>query len=148
MATTHPMPAQASGPKQQAGPAPAGKAAQAAGTSPAGATSQGAAQGAGAETDGAANGMQALVPSTQIPEEEEESTFFGPVTRLPVELDVSLPVRGFRVRNLLALEPGKLIESQWSNGVDVPLAAGDVLLAWTEFEVLETRLAVRVTRLA
>jgi len=27
------------------------------------------------------------------------------------------------------------------------LAAGDVQLAWSEFEVVETRLAVRVTRL-
>jgi len=30
----------------------------------------------------------------------------------------------------------------------LPLAAGEVQLAWSEFEVIETRLAVRVTRLA
>jgi hypothetical protein len=30
----------------------------------------------------------------------------------------------------------------------LPLAAGDVQLAWSEFEVLDTKLAVRVTRLA
>jgi flagellar motor switch/type III secretory pathway protein FliN len=52
------------------------------------------------------------------------------------------------VRNLLALAPGHLIESQWSNGEDVPLAAGHVQLAWSEFEVVESQLAVRVTRLA
>ena len=68
--------------------------------------------------------------------------------RLPVELDVSVPVRGFRVRNLLTLEPGSLIESDWSHGDDVPLAAGRVQLAWSEFEVIDTELAVRVTRLA
>jgi flagellar motor switch/type III secretory pathway protein FliN len=72
----------------------------------------------------------------------------SPVVRLPVELDVVIPVRAFRVRHLLALEPGHLIESQWSNGEDVPLAAGHVQLAWSEFEVIETQLAVRVTRLA
>src|ERR1700722_19096066 len=33
------------------------------------------------------------------------------VARLPVELDVSVPLRNFRVRNLLALEPSQLIES-------------------------------------
>ena len=33
-------------------------------------------------------------------------------------------------------------------GSDLPLAARDVTLAWTEFEVIETRLGVRVTRLA
>jgi flagellar motor switch protein FliM len=70
------------------------------------------------------------------------------VTRLPVELDVAVPVRDFRVRNLLALEPGQVIETQWAHGEDLPLAAGDVQLAWSEFEVVDTELAVRVTRLA
>jgi flagellar motor switch protein FliN/FliY len=70
------------------------------------------------------------------------------VALLPVELDVAVPVRGFRVRNLLALKPGQVIETMWGNGEDVPLAAGEVQLAWSEFEVVETQLAVRVTRLA
>jgi len=43
---------------------------------------------------------------------------------------------------------GELIESQWGQGEDLPLSSGDVQLAWTEFEVVDTRLAVRVTRLA
>jgi hypothetical protein len=70
------------------------------------------------------------------------------VSRLPVELDVSVPIRNFRVRNLLALEPSHLVESGWGHGDDVPLAAGQVQLAWSEFEVIDTQLAVRVTRLA
>ena len=70
------------------------------------------------------------------------------VAALSVELDVSIPVRGFRVRNLLVLDLGTLIETQWSSGEDMPLRAGDVQLAWSEFDVLETQLAVRVTRLA
>ena len=81
-------------------------------------------------------------------EEDEEIAFGAEVARLPVELDVAVPVRDFRVRHLLALAPGQVIESQWSHGDDLPLAAGDVQLAWSEFEVVETRLAVRVTRLA
>lgn len=72
----------------------------------------------------------------------------APVSLLPVELDVAVPVRDFRVRNLLALQPGQLIESQWGNGEDVPLASGEVQLAWSEFEVIEAQLAVRITRLA
>jgi flagellar motor switch protein FliM len=71
----------------------------------------------------------------------------GPVARLPVELDVAVPVRDFRVRNLLVLEPGQVIESQWSHGEDMPLASGAVQLAWSEFEVVDSQLAVRVTRL-
>ena len=68
--------------------------------------------------------------------------------RLPVELDVAVPVHGFKVRNLIGLEAGQLIESQWGHGEDLPLAAGEVQLAWCEFEVVESRLAVRVARLA
>ena len=68
--------------------------------------------------------------------------------RLPVGLAVAVPVREFRVRNLLAMDAGLLIETQWSHGEDLPLSSGDVQLAWTEFEVVDTRLAVRVTRLA
>lgn len=93
-------------------------------------------------------GEQALVPRPPLAEEEERSAFGPEVLRLPVELDVAVPVRGFRVRNLLALAQEQLIESQWTSGSDLPLAAGDVQLAWTEFEVVENKLAVRVTRVA
>jgi flagellar motor switch/type III secretory pathway protein FliN len=71
-----------------------------------------------------------------------------PLALLPVELDVAVPVREFRVRNLLALDRGQVIETQWGHGEDVPLASGEVQLAWSEFEVVESQLGVRVTRLA
>jgi flagellar motor switch protein FliN/FliY len=90
----------------------------------------------------------ALATSPHPVEEENPIPLNATVARLPVELDVAVPVRDFRVRNLLALEPGQVIESQWGNGDDVPLASGDVQLAWSEFEVVDTQLAVRVTRLA
>ena len=93
-------------------------------------------------------GGQSLVPAPQMPEYESSIVLTGPVSRLPVELDVSVPVRNFRVRNLLTLEPTQLVESGWGHGEDVPLAAGHVQLAWSEFEVVDTQLAVRVTRLA
>ena len=95
-----------------------------------------------------AAGEQSLVPAPHAPEEGAEIALSGPVARLPVELDVSVPVREFRVRNLLALEPGQVIETQWGHGEDMPLAAGDVQLAWSEFEVVDSQLAVRVTRMA
>jgi len=72
----------------------------------------------------------------------------APLERLPVGLVVSVPVREFRVRHLLAMAPGALIETQWGNGEDLPLSSGDVQLAWSEFEVVDARLAVRVTRLS
>jgi flagellar motor switch/type III secretory pathway protein FliN len=96
-----------------------------------------------------AGNNQALVPAPQLELDQGDHASFGaPIVLLPVELDVAVPVRNFRVRNLLALAPGQLIESQWGNGEDVPLASGDVQLAWSEFEVIDTQLAVRITRLA
>jgi flagellar motor switch/type III secretory pathway protein FliN len=90
----------------------------------------------------------ALVPAPHPGEEGGLIARGGPVARLPVELDVAVPVREFRVRNLLGLALGQVIETQWAQGADMPLAAGDVQLAWSEFEVVDSQLAVRVTRLA
>ena len=90
---------------------------------------------------------QALVPSPHPASEEGEFSGHTVIARLPVELDVAVPVKQFRVHHLLALETGDLIQTQWANGEDLPLSAGAVQLAWTEFEVIESELAVRVTRL-
>jgi flagellar motor switch/type III secretory pathway protein FliN len=92
-------------------------------------------------------GPGAALVSPSHPPEWEGIALSAPLRRLPVELDVSVPVRSFRVRNLLALEPSQLIDSGWGPGEDVPLAAGKVQLAWSEFEVVDTHLAVRLTRL-
>lgn len=91
-----------------------------------------------------------MVPAAD-PELEIKTTAIAPdsaAARLPVELDVCVPVREFRVRDLLNLNSGSIIESQWGHGDDVPLTSGEVQLAWSEFEVVDTQLAVRVTRLA
>lgn len=69
------------------------------------------------------------------------------VARLPVEVDVAVPVKGFRVRNLLNLSAGSVIASKWVNGDDLPLGTRGTQLAWTEFEVIDQLLAVRITRL-
>ena len=86
----------------------------------------------------------------EMPSAEETASLrlSPPLARLPVGLEVVVPVREFRVHHLLALLPGEVIETQWGHGEDLPLSAGDVQLAWSEFEVVDSRLAVRVTRLA
>jgi flagellar motor switch protein FliN/FliY len=89
---------------------------------------------------------QALVPTFHTPE-GALIKLTEPVAKLPVELEVAVPVRDFRVRHLLTLEPGQVIETQWSHGADMPLSCGDVQLAWSEFEVVDTQMAVRLTRL-
>jgi flagellar motor switch/type III secretory pathway protein FliN len=95
----------------------------------------------------AGEAVQALVPAPQPKQKPEHAAFAAPIPQLPVELAVSVPVRDFRVRQLLALAPGHVIETEWSHGEDLPLAAGNIQLAWSEFEVVETQLAVRITRL-
>lgn len=87
-------------------------------------------------------------PESQEPASLEPLRLSAPAGRLPVELDVAVPVREFRVRDLVDLQVGQVVESQWEHTGDLPLAAGDVQLAWSEFEVLDTRLGVRITRLA
>ncbi len=88
--------------------------------------------------------------SSAVQEQEgnPQLTLHQNAARIPVELEVTIPAEEFRVRDLLSLQVGQLVATRWANGEDLPLAAGNVQLAWTEFEVIDTRLAVRVTRLA
>jgi len=69
------------------------------------------------------------------------------IAMLPVQLDVRIPLPDFRVADLLGLAPGQVVASEWPSSDDVPLSCGDVRLVWTEFEVVDQTLAVRVTRL-
>jgi flagellar motor switch/type III secretory pathway protein FliN len=71
----------------------------------------------------------------------------SPLSALPMQLDVTVPIPGFRVRDLLALEKGTVLESRWPPGEDVPVWCGGVQLVWSEFEVVDHKLAVRVTRI-
>jgi flagellar motor switch protein FliM len=67
--------------------------------------------------------------------------------KLPLQLDLRVPLPSFRVQNLLSLEKGQVIETAWPHTEDLPLWSGGVHLVWTEFEVVDQKLAVRVTRL-
>jgi flagellar motor switch protein FliN len=68
--------------------------------------------------------------------------------KLPLQLDLRVPLPSFRVQQLLALEKGQVIETVWPHTEDLPLWSGGIQLVWTEFEVVDQKLAVRVTRLA
>lgn len=102
-------------------------------------------------TEAEATEENALVTSTEVLAALEDTGLIERKrveARLPVQLDVGIPIRDFRVRNLVMLAPGALIKSQWTPGEDVPVASADVQLAWSEFEVVDTQLAVRLTRLS
>lgn len=70
------------------------------------------------------------------------------VEALPCLLTVEIPVPGFTVSDLVHLEPGRIIATRWTVGQDVPLRINGELIAWSEFEVAQDHLAVRLTELA
>jgi DNA-binding NtrC family response regulator len=63
-------------------------------------------------------------------------------------LTVEIPLPGFTVGDLVHLERGRIIATRWTVGQDVPLRVNGELIAWSEFEVLQSFLAVRLTELA
>jgi len=102
----------------------------------------------GVEAD--ASGGTALLRRTEEQPLELEPEGKLPLERLaalPVQLDVRVPLPDFRVADLLDLAPGRVVASEWPSSDDVPLSCSDVRLVWTEFEVVDQTLAVRVTRL-
>lgn len=70
------------------------------------------------------------------------------LARLPLRLTAGIPLTRFKVRDLLALAEGQTISSAWTSTDDVPLRIGSVQLGWSEFEVVEQKMAVRLTKLA
>ena len=110
--------------------------------------------GSGMVEAGAGNSAESALVLSSPPPLEVRSRLVGTgekganLLKIPIEIDVAVPVRNFRVRNLLALTTGQLIETQWLDGADLPLAARGAQLAWVEFEVIEQKLAVRIARLA
>jgi len=78
----------------------------------------------------------------------EEHPAWPMVSRLPVRLAVSIPLRPFKVRDLMHLACGQTIESVWPMTEDVPLKVGDIQLSWCEFELVNQHMGLRLTRLA
>jgi flagellar motor switch/type III secretory pathway protein FliN len=70
------------------------------------------------------------------------------VQGLACELTVDLALPGVKVRDLMRMERNMVIDSHWQLSADVPIRVNGELIAWSEFEVVGQRLAVRVTELA
>ncbi len=77
----------------------------------------------------------------------EEHPSWDVLSQLRVSLQAGIPLNGFKVRNLLALQEDQVFESMSPHTEDVSLRVGKVQLGWSEFEVIEQRMAVRLTRL-
>jgi flagellar motor switch/type III secretory pathway protein FliN len=76
----------------------------------------------------------------------EEHPYWETLSQLRVTLRAGVGLR-FRVRDLLALKEGQVFESLSPATDDVPVRVGQAELGWSEFEVLEQRVALRLTRL-
>lgn len=78
----------------------------------------------------------------------ERHTSWPTLSQLRMAMTAGIALKGFKVKDLLRLEAGQVIESAWPDTEDVPLCVGQVQVAWSEFEVVDQRLVVRLTRLA
>jgi len=76
----------------------------------------------------------------------EEHPYWETLSQLRVTLRAGVGL-GFRVRDLLALKEGQVFESLSPATDDVPVKVGQAQLGWSEFEVQEQRMALRLTRL-
>jgi hypothetical protein len=77
----------------------------------------------------------------------EEHPSWGTLAQLRVTVRAGVLLSRFKVRDLLAIKEGQVFESLSPATEDVPVRAGQVQLGWSEFEVLEQRMALRLTRL-
>jgi flagellar motor switch/type III secretory pathway protein FliN len=67
---------------------------------------------------------------------------------LPCQLSLEIPIVKFTVGDLLRLGQESIVETACPSTSDIPLRANGLLIAWTEFEVIGNRLALRITELA
>lgn len=67
---------------------------------------------------------------------------------LPCTLTLEIPVVGFTIGDLLSLKKGSIVETACHHTSDVPLRVNQLLIGWTEFDVIGDRLAVRITEQA
>jgi flagellar motor switch protein FliN/FliY len=78
----------------------------------------------------------------------EEHASWPLLSQMTVATTAGIPLSGFKIGDLLRLKPGQILESEWPHTEDIPVKTGRIQVAWSEFEVVEQHLMVRLTRLA
>jgi flagellar motor switch protein FliN/FliY len=66
---------------------------------------------------------------------------------LPCQLCVALEVPHFTIRDLLSLSVNSLVDTRRPEGAHVPVLVNTVMVGWAEFDVIDGRLAVRMTEM-
>ncbi|MGB6691659.1 MAG: FliM/FliN family flagellar motor C-terminal domain-containing protein [Terracidiphilus sp.] len=90
---------------------------------------------------------RAAQPSAQ-PAAPKASDLLDTMPWLPCTLSLEIPVVRFTIGDLLSLKKGSIVETACHHTSDVPLRVNQLLIGWTEFDVIGDRLAVRITEQA
>lgn len=84
-------------------------------------------------------------PEVTPAEPEAEKDLLDTMPWLPCTLSLDVPIVKFTIGDLLTLAKGSIVETACHHTSDVPLRVNQLLIGWTEFEVIGDRLAVRIT---
>jgi len=88
------------------------------------------------------------VPQTQVVETLPLLREIWPeALELPCRLSVALEVPHFTIRDLLSLNINSLVDTRRREGAHVPVWVNTIMVAWAEFDVIDGRLAVRMTEM-
>jgi len=66
---------------------------------------------------------------------------------LPCQLTVGLEVPHFTIRDMLSLSVNSLVDTRRREGAHVPVMVNSIMVGWAEFDVIDGRLAVRMTEM-
>jgi flagellar motor switch/type III secretory pathway protein FliN len=91
--------------------------------------------------------LTSTVPTTPWMMRIEEHSSWETLSQLRMTIRAGVALKHFRVRDLLTLKEGQIFESRSPSTEDVPVEIGGTQLGWSEFEVLQQRMALRLTRL-
>ncbi len=80
--------------------------------------------------------------------EPKASDLLDTMPWLPCTLTLEIPVVRFTIGDLLSLQKGSIVETACHHTSDLPLRVNQLLIGWTEFDVIGDRLAVRITEQA
>ena len=77
----------------------------------------------------------------------EEHPAWPAISQFPVLLTLGIQLNRIKIRDLLRLDKGQVLESSWPQTSDVSVAVAKKRLCWAEFEVSGQQIGVRVTQL-
>ena len=93
-------------------------------------------------------GPAELIPTEPKPTVDTNKAVVEDFWWLPCNLSFEISAANFTVGDLLRLEKGSIIETHFAETCEIPLRANGLLIAMGEFEVIENRLAIRITAFA